>query len=74
MTGYVFGPKLGAAAYNLSHTYVTVGAVWLIGHWFRIPSVAPHCHACVARIGFDRLLGFGLNYPNAFKDTHLANI
>jgi hypothetical protein len=27
-----------------------------------------------AHIGFDRLLGFGLKYDTAFKDTHLQNV
>jgi hypothetical protein len=26
----------------------------------------------IAHIGFDRMLGFRLKYPNNFKDTHLA--
>lgn len=28
----------------------------------------------VAHIGMDRLLGYGLKYPTAFKDTHLQRI
>ena len=27
-----------------------------------------------AHIGADRMLGFGLKYPTAFKDTHLQRV
>jgi hypothetical protein len=32
------------------------------------------CVIWVAHIGFDRLLGYGLKYPTAFKDTHLGKV
>jgi hypothetical protein len=28
----------------------------------------------LAHIGVDRLLGYGLKYPTAFKDTHLQRV
>jgi Domain of unknown function (DUF4260) len=28
----------------------------------------------IAHIAFDRLLGFGLKYPEAFKPTHLQTV
>ena len=28
----------------------------------------------LAHIGADRLLGYGLKYPTAFKDTHLNRV
>jgi hypothetical protein len=28
----------------------------------------------LAHIGADRLLGYGLKYPTAFKDTHLSRV
>ena len=28
----------------------------------------------LAHIGMDRLLGYGLKYPSAFKDTHLQRV
>ncbi|RKQ33951.1 DUF4260 family protein [Oceanobacillus halophilus] len=27
-----------------------------------------------AHIGMDRMIGFGLKYPTAFKDTHIQRI
>jgi len=28
----------------------------------------------IAHIGIDRVLGYGLKYPTAFKDTHLQKV
>ena len=39
-----------------------------------MPSVLPVCLIWLAHIGFDRLLGYGLKYPDAFKDTHLGRL
>ena len=30
---YPLGPKIGAVAYNVAHTYVAIGVLWLLGHW-----------------------------------------
>ena len=74
MLGYVVNKRLGAVLYNLVHTYTApllvgsvlwfcerTGHLWLILIW-------------VAHIGFDRLLGYGLKYETAFKDTHLQRV
>lgn len=72
--GYLAGNRVGAAAYNLSHTsalplLLIVGAV-------AGPSRAPALVALIwlAHIGFDRVLGFGLKYSTGFKDTHLSRL
>jgi hypothetical protein len=72
--GYLGGPGLGAATYNLFHNYLLPGvlaafgvlsvgalAVWLALIWF-------------AHIGMDRLVGYGLKYPTSFSETHLGRI
>jgi hypothetical protein len=71
MIGYLAGARTGAAIYNAIHTYA--GPLMLAGF-----SVAMAHHTTlllsliwIAHIGFDRMLGFGLKYPNSFKDTHL---
>ncbi len=74
MLGYLFGPKVGAAAYNAAHTYVVVAALWLAGFLAHAPGVISLCLIWLAHIGFDRLLGYGLKYPSAFKDTHLGRV
>jgi len=74
MLGYLAGPRVGAAAYNLLHTYTTAGVLAgvgvVTGHGFLVL-----CALILgAHIGVDRLLGYGLKYPTGFKDTHLQRL
>lgn len=68
MIAYKAGTRAGAVAYNLVHTYV--GPFVLV----IFPVARPYALIWAAHIGFDRLLGFGLKYPTAFKDTHLQRV
>jgi hypothetical protein len=62
---YVFGPKVGAVAYDAVHTEIFPIA----------PGVATKVALIwLAHIGVDRLLGYGLKYPTAFTDTHLGRV
>lgn len=74
MLGYLAGPKVGAAVYNL-------------GHGLALPSLAALVHvltgsglalalACLwfAHIGLDLALGYGLKLPEGFQRTHLGPI
>lgn len=70
--GYLGGPRLGAALYNIGHAlvlpavaaaaYALSGAPWLLAL------------AClwIAHIGIDRMLGYGLKLPTGFAHTHLG--
>jgi hypothetical protein len=74
MVGYVAGPRPGAATYNLMHTYLAPAAIAGLGLVTRHPWVIFVALILLAHIGFDRLLGYGLKYPSAFKDTHLERL
>ncbi len=74
MTGYAFGPRLGAAAYNAAHTYLAPSLLGLLGYSAHWPVLFPLSLIWVAHIGFDRLLGYGLKYPGGFKETHLGRV
>jgi hypothetical protein len=69
---YLAGPRLGAAVYNLAHSYVgplvLAVALLAIGAELALPLV------WVAHLGFDRALGYGLKYSSGFGDTHLGRI
>jgi hypothetical protein len=72
--GFLAGPVVGAWIYNAAHT--TVGPLTLA-----VVGVLADTSWCVqlaliwlAHIGIDRLLGYGLKYPTAFKDTHLSRV
>jgi len=74
MVGYRGGPVIGARVYNLAHTYVTPLAVVGLACLLRQPLVLAIGVIWAAHIGFDRLLGYGLKYGTAFKDTHLSRV
>lgn len=73
MAGYLAGNRAGAAIYNAAHTYLVPGALALLAWalhgppWLTLAALIWAAH-----IGVDRLLGFGLKYPEGFKPTHLA--
>lgn len=70
--GYRAGNAAGAAVYNLAHTEIIpalLGAAGLLGGQPLLLSLAL---IWFAHIGMDRLLGFGLKYPDGFKQTHLG--
>ena len=74
MLGYLRGPRPGAAAYNLGHTWLLPGilaAVGIIGGASLALDVAL---IWFGHIGVDRLLGYGLKLPTGFQDTHLGRI
>jgi Domain of unknown function (DUF4260) len=74
MLGYAAGPRVGAAIYNLAHTYALPVILAMSG----VRSThAPAVYLAViwlTHISVDRLLGLGLKYPTAFKDTHLNRV
>jgi len=74
MLGYVAGTKSGSLAYNTAHTYAAPFLLWALGEFAAWPVLFPICLIWIAHIGFDRLLGYGLKYETAFKDTHLSRV
>ena len=74
MFGYMINKKVGAMAYNFAHTY-TIPILLSLALWFF--GQTSHVWLAliwIAHIGCDRLLGFGLKYETAFKDTHLNRV
>lgn len=74
MLGYLWGPRVGAASYNLVHTYTTAGIVAGLGLATGHPLLVNLAVILTAHIGVDRLLGFGLKYPSGFNETHLQRL
>jgi Domain of unknown function (DUF4260) len=72
MLGYLLGPRAGAAAYNLVHTYVLALTLTLAGFFGTQPALTAAGLILIAHIGLDRALGYGLKYSTAFGDTHLG--
>jgi hypothetical protein len=74
MIGYLGGPRLGALAYDAVHTYVgpiTLGAAGVLGGRDALIQVAL---IWLVHLGVDRLVGYGLKYPEGFRETHLQRV
>ncbi|PKA82585.1 uncharacterized protein DUF4260 [Ulvibacter sp. MAR_2010_11] len=74
MLGYLANPKTGAITYNLFHNKAIaivffVGGMLFLGEMYTLAGVILFSHAAM-----DRALGYGLKYPDSFKNTHLGRI
>jgi hypothetical protein len=74
MLGYLGGPKLGARIYNAIHSYVTPATLAVTALLLQSPALLPYALIWMNHIGVDRLLGYGLKYPEGFKWTHLGGL
>ena len=72
--GYLAGTRLGAAAYNLLHNLVLPVALGTTALLADSDAALAIALIWLAHIGVDRLVGYGLKYPTAFKDTHLQRV
>lgn len=74
MLGYLAGTRIGSGVYNAVHTYVSPIALVAAGFFLRSDVLLYAGIILLGHIGGDRLLGYGLKYPTAFKDTHLQRV
>jgi uncharacterized protein DUF4260 len=74
MLGYLRGPRVGAAVYNLGHTWLLPGLIGIVGVLANASADLPIALIWFGHIGVDRLLGYGLKLPTSFQDTHLGRI
>jgi hypothetical protein len=74
MLGYLGGPRLGAAVYNLGHTWLLPGILAAVGILGGTSFSVDVALIWLGHIGADRLLGYGLKLPTSFQDTHLGRI
>lgn len=74
MLGYLAGPRPGAIAYNVVHTYLGPALLALAGGLLGSAITLQVAAIWAAHIGLDRALGYGLKYRTAFADTHLGRL
>ena len=74
MLGYVWGSRVGAAVYNMGHTYLLPGALVAAGIATGATVLLHVAAIWTAHIGMDRMLGFGLKDSSGFEDTHLQRV
>jgi hypothetical protein len=72
LLGYLAGARVGAFAYNAAHS--SVGPALLAALGILVPAVLPFAAIWLAHVGLDRMLGYGLKYGTAFRDTHLGRV
>ena len=74
MLGYLAGPRAGAVAYDLVHTYVLPVLLAAAGVIWDSDAALAVALIWLTHIGVDRAVGYGLKYPSGFKDTHLQRV
>jgi hypothetical protein len=74
MAAYAAGPRIGAASYDVVHTYVLPVALGTVGVVADSDAAVAVALIWLIHIGVDRAIGYGLKYPSGFKDTHLQRV
>ena len=74
MLGYLVGPKTGAITYNLIHHKLVAGIFIAIGFPGHMPVLLLIGLLLWAHSSFDRMMGYGLKFPDSFHNTHLGLI
>ena len=74
MIGYLHNTRTGALTYNLVHTYALPVLLIVVCTATGTTLLLQLGLIWLAHIGMDRSVGYGLKYPNAFKDTHLGRV
>lgn len=74
MLGYLAGPRLGAATYNLTHAFLGPLVVAAAGLAAGSSTAVAVALVWIAHIGVDRAFGYGLKQPTGFGDTHLGRV
>jgi len=74
MLGYLAGPGWGARVYNAIHSYTTPATLAVCALLLGSPALVPLALIWINHIGVDRLMGYGLKYPEGFGWTHLGKL
>lgn len=74
MLGYLVNPKVGAITYNLFHHKGIAIACYFLGYFLIIHELTLVGVILLGHSSFDRILGYGLKYADAFQHTHLGMI
>jgi hypothetical protein len=74
MIGYVFNHKAGALTYNLFHYKGIAIIIGVVGILLTNPYLQFTGLLLFGHSAFDRMLGYGMKYPDNFHNTHLGLI
>ncbi len=73
-SGFLAGPRIGAALYNAVHSYAVPLALATVAVVTDSRALGLVALAWVFHIGVDRALGYGLKLATGFQDTHMGRI
>jgi hypothetical protein len=71
---YAINQRFGRIVYNVAHTYTLPLVLALIGLMVSSGVALQMALIWFAHIGMDRMVGYGLKYPDSFKETHLQRV
>ena len=74
MLGYILNAKTGALSYNLLHHKGIAIGCYLLGIYYNSELLQLSGIILFGHASFDRILGYGLKYPDSFHNTHLGII
>jgi hypothetical protein len=74
MLGYLLNTRVGAVTYNLFHHKGIALLVASAGYFLHNDVATATGMLLFAHASFDRIWGYGLKYPDSFKNTHLGSL
>ncbi len=74
MLGYLVNTRVGTITYNVFHHKGMAIAIAAIGYYLNNDIVIATGILLFAHSSFDKVLGYGLKYPDSFQHTHLGMI
>jgi len=74
MAGYLVSTQVGAVTYNFLHHKALGATLIAFGLWQGGDAYLFAGLIQIAHSAFDRMLGYGLKYPDSFKHTSIGDI
>lgn len=74
MLGYIVNSKVGALSYNVFHHKGVALAIFMLGFHLDHSTLIFIGILLFGHSSMDRIFGYGLKYPDDFKNTHLGMI
>jgi hypothetical protein len=72
--GYLIDARAGAWSYNLVHHKGLSVLLYVLGHLTANPVLMFAGTLLLGHSSLDRVVGFGLKYPDTFQHTHLGTV
>ena len=69
--GYLKDQKTGSLTYNTIHSYNVPAFLTAVAWFVGLQWLAPYFAIWFAHIGIDRLVGYGMKFPDNHKRNHL---